>query len=208
MGTLPFVFLTRSGTNIKAKYQICSPVNPSKLVKLLDHYVIRELNFFPEFQIGHDVHDPQGIAVSGLKLLRSSAPSNVIKMGRHSRALVVDDSQAVRKQMQIEFELLQDQLDVAESAESAIESIQNNRYDIIFLDVVMPGMDGYAACKLIKRSNLNRNTPVIMLTSRSSSFDKIKGTLAGCDAYLVKPINHNEFEAIYKEHVGKRQGRS
>ena len=63
----------------------------------------------------------------------------------------------------------------------------------------MPGMDGYSACKKIKKSKLNTSTPVVLLTSRSSSFDKIKGALAGCDAYLVKPINHNEFESVYEK---------
>ena len=202
----PLIFLSR-GTNPKqtGKYQICSPVNPSKLIKLLDHYTIKELNFLPEFEIGHDSHELDGLAISGLKILRSSS-NNAANVENPSRALIVDDSLAVRKQMQIEFELLHDRLDTVENAEKALEAVEKVKYDIIFLDVVMPGIDGYAACKQIKRSALNKQTPVIMLTSRSSSFDKIKGTLAGCDAYLVKPINHNEFESIYKKYVVKSNG--
>jgi len=67
----------------------------------------------------------------------------------------------------------------------------------------MPGMDGYAACKSIKRTSLNKNTPVVMLTSKSSSFDKFKGMLAGCDTYLTKPINHNEFKQVTEKHLNK-----
>lgn len=203
----PLIFLTRGQSAIAGKYRISSPVNPGKFIKLLDHYTIKELNFFPEFEIGHDTHELQSIAISGLRMLRASPENNnVVKLDKPSRALVVDDSLAVRKQMQIEFELLQDQLDVVENAEKAMEAIEQKTYDIIFLDVVMPGMDGYSACRQIKRSRLNKNTPVILLTSRSSSFDKIKGTLAGCDAYLVKPINHNEFETVYKKHINRTKG--
>jgi two-component system cell cycle response regulator len=115
--------------------------------------------------------------------------------------MVVDDSLAVRRQMQIEFEMLNARVDLFDNAEAAMLAIRRERYGIIFLDVVMPGMDGYTACKNIKRSTMNQHTPVVMFTSRSSSFDKIKGTLAGCSAYLVKPINHNDFEAIYRKHT-------
>ncbi len=205
--TPPLIFLTRNQSPIAGKYRISSPVNPGKFIKLLDHYTIKELNFFPEFEIGHDTHELQSLAISGLRMLRSSSESNnVVKLDKTARALVVDDSLAVRKQMQIEFELLQDHLDVVENAERAMEAIQKRTYDIIFLDVIMPGMDGYSACRQIKRSKLNKNTPVILLTSRSSSFDKIKGTLAGCDAYLVKPINHNEFETVYNKHINRTKG--
>jgi len=122
-----------------------------------------------------------------------------------TRALVVDDSLAVRKQMEIEFSLLDNDLDVAANAEEALSIASKTKYDVIFMDVVMPGIDGYAACKKLKRETINKKTPIIMLTSRSSSFDKIKGALAGCDAYLVKPINHNEFNQIYSQYVVEPQ---
>lgn len=199
----PIIYLTRTTNNRFGVYQLKSPVNPGKFIKLLDQYTIRELNFFPEFEIGHDSQEIDDKAISGLRLLRSASASHQLSQDQQQRkrVLVVDDSYAVRKQMQIEFELINAELDVAESAEAAMEAISDITYDIIFLDVVMPGMDGYSACKQIKRSHTNKDTPVIMLTSRSSSFDKIKGTLAGCDAYLIKPINHNEFEAVYKKHL-------
>lgn len=197
----PLIHLSRTGSGIQGKYQLNSPVNPGKLIKLLDRYTIKELNFFPEFEIGHESDEVDDAAAQGLNILRSASnrPSSVLGCSR--RAMVVDDSLAVRRQMQIEFELLNDAVDLFDSAESAMVAINKRRYDIIFLDVVMPGMDGHAACKMIKRSALNRSTPVIMLTSRSSSFDKIKGSLAGCSAYLVKPVNHNEFDAIYRKYT-------
>ena len=203
----PLVVFSQSGETLSGEYLLSSPINPSKLIKLLDQYTIKELNYLPEFEIGRDTTELQDMAFSGIKMLRASnlSKTNNSKPGDHKEhrlsALVVDDSLAVRRQMQLEFELLNDELDLAKNAEEALEAIQHKKYDIVFLDVVMPGMDGYTACKKIKRDPLNRNTPVVLLTSKSSSFDKIKGTLAGCDAYLVKPINHNEFTKAYRQNV-------
>ncbi|MFT5083513.1 MAG: two-component system cell cycle response regulator [Lentisphaeria bacterium] len=192
----PMIFLSRHKDQKLGRYQIASPINASRLIKLLDHFTISELNYFPEFEIGGDSSNIEDIMVSGLRILRKNAIRNPKTSDARKSVLVIDDSLAVRRQMQIEIQLLNDRLDVADCAEAAIKAIDKKRYDLIFLDVVMPGMDGYAVCKKIKKSPLNRNTPVVMLTSRSSSFDKIKGALAGCDAYLVKPINHNDFESI------------
>lgn len=199
----PLVYLSHPSIKLQRDYVLTSPVNPSKLVKTLDRFTIKQLNYFPEFEIGHDSNEIEDVTLSGLKMLRNHNQQDGKCAKTRKRALVVDDSLAVRKQMQIEFELLNDDLDVVPDAESALEALRQRKYDIVFLDVVMPGMDGYTACKHIKKTALNRSTPVVMLTSRSSSFDKFKGTLAGCSAYLIKPINHNEFEDIYKQHTNK-----
>lgn len=186
-------------------YVVKTPLNPAKFLRTLDQYTIKELNYFPEFEIGHETNEIRGDTLAGLRMLNKVAASQGVVKSTFTRnkALVVDDSLAVRRQMEIEFQLMRQQADVVSSAEAAMLAVNSNRYSVIFLDVVMPGMDGYAACKKIKRSPLNRNTPIIMLTSRSSSFDKFKGTLAGCDAYLVKPINHNEFEQVFKQYALK-----
>lgn len=198
---IPFVYLVRDYDPRFGNYQLKSPINPGKFVKLLDQYTIKEFNFLPEFEIGHESTKINTQTVSGLRLLHSANSSNERSMKARKKVLIADDSFAVRKQLQIEFRLLDAELDIADSAESAIEAIDKKTYDIIFLDVVMSGMSGYRACHRIKRSKTNRSTPVVMLTSRSSSIDKIKGTLSGCDAYLVKPVNHNEFESVYKKFV-------
>lgn len=193
----PTIYLTRQKNPLLGKYQLSSPINPGRFMQLLDHYTISELHYFPEFEIGGDNATLDSTTLSGLRILKKQCPSPEGEPCKN--ILVVDDSLAVRRQMHIEFQLRNSNLDMAENAELALAHIQKKCYDMIFLDVVMPGMDGYTACKKIKKSALNVNTPVILLTSRSSSFDKIKGALAGCDAYLVKPINHNEFEAVYRK---------
>ena len=202
----PVVIFSQPHSALCGKYTISAPLNPSKLIKLLDQFTIKELNFLPEFEIGQESAELQDIAYSGIQMLRAQnlkqfSSKHHTEPHKRRNALVVDDSLAVRRQMQLEFDLLDDDLDLAENAEQALQAIAAKKYDVVFMDVVMPGMDGYTACKRIKKNPLNRNTPVILLTSKSSSFDKIKGTLAGCDAYLVKPINHNEFTLAYQQSV-------
>lgn len=121
-------------------------------------------------------------------------------------ALVVDDSPTVRKH--IEQGLAPFGLDVhfAETGEEALERMAAMTYNIVFLDVVLPGIDGYAVCKAIKKDKGMKETPVIMLTGKSSTFDRIKGSLAGCDTYLTKPVEYELFQNVVKKYVGASLG--
>ena len=115
--------------------------------------------------------------------------------------MVVDDSQPVRKQLEIELKMLGAKVELAESGEQALELSRNQSYDIIFLDVMMPGIDGYKVCKVLKKDARSKNTPIIMLTGKSSPFDKVKGTLSGCDTYLTKPLQHEEFQNVTRKYL-------
>lgn len=117
------------------------------------------------------------------------------------RALVVDDSSTIRKQVELELKLLGIRTDAAESGEKAFELLSQRDYDIIFLDVILPGVDGYHICKTIKKDKARKKTPIIMLTSKSSPFDRVKGALAGCDTYLTKPVKQNSFEKAVKKYL-------
>ncbi len=108
-------------------------------------------------------------------------------------ALIVDDSLTVRTQLQGALERIGVKSELAENGQGAIDAAQKRRFDLMFLDVVMPGMDGYALCRQIKSAPTTRGTPVVMLTSRSSPFDRARGALAGCDTYLTKPIDLKSF---------------
>jgi two-component system cell cycle response regulator len=108
-------------------------------------------------------------------------------------ALVVDDSLTVREQMRMALERLGIACDQADSAEAAMQLLQHNSYSLAFLDVVMPGTDGYELCRKIKQNSYTRLMPVLMLTSRSSPFDRARGALSGCDSYLTKPITWDTF---------------
>ena len=108
-------------------------------------------------------------------------------------ALVVDDSLTVREQMRMALERVGIACEQADSAEAAMQLLQHNNYSLAFLDVVMPGTDGYELCRKIKHNNYTRLMPVLMLTSRSSPFDRARGALSGCDSYLTKPITWDIF---------------
>jgi two-component system cell cycle response regulator len=106
--------------------------------------------------------------------------------------LVVDDSATVRAFMRAKLAPFRFDVDYAETGEIAIDMAQAKPYTCIFLDVTMPGIDGYQVCKRIKSSPATKDTAVVMLSSKSSAFDKFRGNWAGCDAYLGKPVGEDE----------------
>jgi len=105
-----------------------------------------------------------------------------------TRVLVIDDSMTVRKQMEMALGDQGVQVFVADSGESGLHMLSQNNIDLVFLDVMLPGADGYQICKTIKKNRQKHTVPVIMLTSKASPFDRVKGSLSGCDAYLTKPV--------------------
>ncbi len=119
------------------------------------------------------------------------------------RALVVDDSRMIRTQVGLALQDADVEVEYAESGEKALEKIDGQAFDIIFLDVLMTGLDGYEVCKTIKRDRARRQIPVVMLTSQSSPFDKIKGKFSGCDAYLTKPVRREEFQKTLDQYLVK-----
>ena len=117
--------------------------------------------------------------------------------------LVVDDSFPVRKYMEEKLQVLSSQplhLEFASSGEEALMKTQRESYDLVFLDVVMPGLDGYSACKKIKSG---QSSQVVMLTSKKSPFDKVKGALSGADAYITKPPQDTRLKEILETALTK-----
>lgn len=107
------------------------------------------------------------------------------------RVLVVDDSATVRFAL---FNLLHDRFDVhvAMDAETGIEIAHDIQPQLILLDVVMPGMDGFAACRLLREDARTVVTPVIMVTSQDEEWDVEAGFAAGCTDYVRKPVDATE----------------
>ncbi len=116
------------------------------------------------------------------------------------RVLVVDDSLPVRKFMESKLAPFGFDVDYAETGEQAIGLSGDKKYTCVFLDVILPGVDGYQVCKMIKAKRRDGKAPaVVMLTSKGSTFDKIRGSMAGCDAYLTKPVDEEKLlETIAK----------
>lgn len=106
--------------------------------------------------------------------------------GHH--ALVIDDSAAIRKQLELELRDAGITSDFAESGEVALEKIKNTQYDLIFLDIIMPGIDGYETCKTMRATAEYKKTPIIMLSGKTSPLDEVQGVIAGATTYLTKPV--------------------
>jgi CheY-like chemotaxis protein len=117
------------------------------------------------------------------------------------RVLAVDDSPLMRTFLQNKLQPYGIAPEFASSGEEALFKISKQHYDMIFLDVMLPGMDGYDVCKMIKKNKDNSLMKVVMLTSKDKTFDKIRGTMAGCDGYLTKPVDEMKLRAIIERHT-------
>lgn len=111
-------------------------------------------------------------------------------------ALVIDDSAAIRKQLEIELRTAGLRCDFAESGEEALDKIQETNYDLIFLDIMMPGIDGYETCGKIRKDPRYKKTPVVMLSGKTAPLDEVKGVIAGASTYLTKPVKHDHFQRV------------
>lgn len=116
-----------------------------------------------------------------------------------ARALVIDDSLSVRTQMNLCLEKLDIAVEMAEDAHRGLEKLQERYYDLVFLDVMLPDMDGYQVCKLIKKDPRTQRVPVIMLTSKGSTINRIQGSIAGCNRYLIKPATERDVVKVVRD---------
>lgn len=110
------------------------------------------------------------------------------------QALIVDDSAAIRKQLEIELRGTNIHPEYAVSGEEALEKIGKKQYDLIFLDIIMPGINGYEVCKTLRKKPNYKRTPVIMLSGKTGPLDEVEGILAGASTYLLKPVKHKDFQ--------------
>jgi twitching motility two-component system response regulator PilG len=84
----------------------------------------------------------------------------------------------------------------------ALAKIADTEPSIIFVDIMMPRLDGYQTCALIKNNSVLKHTPVIMLSSKDGLFDRAKGRIVGSDQYLTKPFSKDELLTAIRDHVG------
>ncbi len=105
------------------------------------------------------------------------------------KVLIIDDSNTIRRSAEMFLRQAGYEVILAEDGFDALSKISDHQPRIIFVDVMMPRLDGYQTCALIKQNPRYRNTPVIMLSSKDGLFDRARGRLAGSDRYLTKPFN-------------------
>lgn len=112
--------------------------------------------------------------------------------------LIVDDSKMMQKTLELELNKSNIKMKkwFADDGEVALALIEETHFDFIFLDVMMPGIDGYETCSRIRKNKSMKKTPVIMLSAKTSPMDEVKGVMAGCTTYLTKPIDSNEFQRM------------
>ncbi len=113
------------------------------------------------------------------------------------KVMVIDDSKTIRRTAETLLQKAGCQVSTAVDGFDALAKIVDNEPDIIFCDIMMPRLDGYQTCALIKNNPEYANTPVIMLSSKDGLFDKARGRIVGSDEYLTKPFSKDElFNAI------------
>jgi twitching motility two-component system response regulator PilG len=104
------------------------------------------------------------------------------------KVMVIDDSNTIRRSAEIFLAQAGCQVVLAEDGFDALAKIADHAPDLIFVDIMMPRLDGYQTCALIKKNARLKSTPVIMLSSKDGLFDRARGRLAGSDEYLTKPF--------------------
>lgn len=122
------------------------------------------------------------------------------------RVMVIDDSKTIRRTAEMLLKKEGCEVVTAVDGFEALAKISDQRPHIIFVDIMMPRLDGYQTCALIKNNQTFRTTPVIMLSSKDGLFDKARGRIVGSEQYLTKPFTREELLGAIRRHVVERQG--
>ena len=121
------------------------------------------------------------------------------------KVMVIDDSNTIRRSAEIFLAQAGCQVVLAEDGFDALAKIADHAPDLIFVDIMMPRLDGYQTCALIKKNPRLKATPVIMLSSKDGLFDRARGRLAGSDEYLTKPFTKESLLRSVANYTNGRQ---
>jgi len=119
------------------------------------------------------------------------------------KVMVIDDSNTIRKSAEIFLVQAGCRVLVAEDGFDALAKIADNQPAVIFCDILMPRLDGYQTCALIKKNPRFAATPVIMLSSKDGLFDRARGRMVGSDEYLTKPFTKESLIKTVAAHAGR-----
>jgi twitching motility two-component system response regulator PilG len=117
------------------------------------------------------------------------------------KVMVIDDSNTIRRSAEIFLTQAGCQVLLAEDGFDALAKITDHHPDVIFVDIMMPRLDGYQTCALIKKNPRLSSTPVIMLSSRDGLFDRARGRMVGSDEYLTKPFTKDSLLKAVASHA-------
>jgi twitching motility two-component system response regulator PilG len=118
-----------------------------------------------------------------------------------AKILVIDDSNTIRRSAELYLRQAGFDVVLAEDGFDALAKIADHQPRVIFVDIMMPRLDGYQTCALIKQNPHLKATPVIMLSSKDGVFDRARGRLAGSDRYLTKPFTREALVQTVQEYV-------
>lgn len=131
----------------------------------------------------------------------TDAPVAADRSATGSKVMVIDDSTTIRRSAEIFLAHTGCQVILAEDGYEALAKIADHRPDLIFCDILMPRLDGYQTCALIKQSPRFRGTPVVMLSSRDGLFDRARGLMVGSDEYLTKPFTKDSLLRAVRQYL-------
>lgn len=117
------------------------------------------------------------------------------------KVMVIDDSNTIRRSAEIFLGQAGCEVILAEDGFDALAKISDRLPDVIFVDVMMPRLDGYQTCSLIKKNPRYKTTPVIMLSSKDGLFDRARGRMVGSDEYLTKPFTKDSLLLAVAAHI-------
>lgn len=117
------------------------------------------------------------------------------------KIMVIDDSSTIRRTAELFLSAAGYQVILAEDGFDALAKITAHNPSLIFCDILMPRLDGYQTCALIKKSGKFNTTPVIMLSSKDGLFDRARGTMVGSERYLTKPFTKEDLLKAVGDHV-------
>lgn len=118
------------------------------------------------------------------------------------KVMVIDDSKTIRRSAETLLKKVGCEVVTAIDGFEALAKITEHKPDIIFVDIMMPRLDGYQTCALIKNNQAFKATPVIMLSSKDSIFDRARGRIVGSEKYLTKPFSKEDLINAITTHVG------
>jgi twitching motility two-component system response regulator PilG len=120
------------------------------------------------------------------------------------KVLVIDDSKTIRKTAETLLSKEGCEVYTAVDGFDALAKVADYTPDIVFVDIMMPRLDGYQTCSLIKHNKVFKSIPVIMLSSKDGLFDRARGRIVGSEYYLTKPFTKDELLSAIETHVGAR----
>ena len=125
-----------------------------------------------------------------------------------TRVVIIDDSNTIRRSAEMFLRQAGYEVILAEDGFDALSKITDHEPQVIFVDIMMPRLDGYQTCALIKQNPRLKSTPVIMLSSKDGVFDRARGRLAGSDRYLTKPFTKEGLIEAVSDYAGRNAASS